>query len=118
VVRVVLPGDVTVYAVTTHVLVADLVTNPLVSKDWRNWTKIQTGEVGDEWPLIGMLKVTNMVTSDGDTHLRLRRPVTRTFARDRVEDLRPRLVSIVTSLLGRLEPIRLRPLPSLACRAS
>ena len=102
VVRVVLPGDVAVYAVTTHALVAELVTNPLVSKDWRNWSKIRTGEVGDEWPLIGMIKVTNMVTSDGDTHLRLRRPVTRTFTRGRVEDLRPRLESIVSALLDAL----------------
>jgi cytochrome P450 len=102
VVQVVLPGDVTVFAVTTHELVAELVANPLVSKDWRNWTKIQTGEVGDEWPLIGMIKVTNMVTSDGDTHLRLRRPVTRTFTRGRVEDLRPRLEANVSSLLDAL----------------
>jgi len=102
VVHVVLPGDVTVFAVTTHELVAELVANPLVSKDWRNWTKIQTGEVGDEWPLIGMIKVTNMVTSDADTHLRLRRPVTRTFTRGRVEDLRPRLEAMVSSLLDAL----------------
>lgn len=102
VVRVILPGDVAVFAVTTHELVASLVTNPLVSKDWRNWNKIQSGEVGDDWPLIGMIKVTNMVTSDGDTHIRLRRPVTRTFTRGRVEDLRPRLEAIVSSLLDSL----------------
>jgi 2-hydroxy-5-methyl-1-naphthoate 7-hydroxylase len=102
VVRVILPGDVAVFAVTTHELVASLVTNPLVSKDWRNWNKIQSGEVGDDWPLVGMIKVTNMVTSDADTHLRLRRPVTRTFTRGRVEDLRPRLEAIVSSLLDSL----------------
>src|SRR5436853_3845466 len=102
VVRVILPGDVAVYAVTSHELVAQLVTNPLVSKDWRNWSKIRSGEVGDSWPLIGMIKVTNMVTSDGDTHLRLRRPVTRTFTRGRVEDLRPRLESNVSALLDAL----------------
>ncbi len=102
VIRVILPGDVSVFAVTTHELVASLVTNPLVSKDWRNWGKIQSGEVGDDWPLIGMIKVTNMVTSDAETHTRLRRPVTRTFTRGRVEDLRPRLESIVSSLLDAL----------------
>jgi 2-hydroxy-5-methyl-1-naphthoate 7-hydroxylase len=102
VVRVILPGDVAVFAVTTHELVAELVANPLVSKDWRNWAKIQSGEITDEWPLVGMIKVTNMVTSDGDTHLRLRRPVTRTFTRGRVEDLRPRLESNVSTLLDEL----------------
>jgi cytochrome P450 len=102
VVRVILPGDVAVFAVTTHDLVAQLVTNPLVSKDWRNWSKIQSGEITDEWPLVGMIKVTNMVTSDFDTHLRLRRPVTRTFTRGRVEDLRPRLEANVSALLDQL----------------
>lgn len=102
VVRVILPGDVAVWAVTTHELVAQLVTNPLVSKDWRNWSKIQSGEITDEWPLVGMIKVTNMVTSDGDTHQRLRRPVTRTFTRGRVEDLRPRLEENVNQLLDAL----------------
>jgi cytochrome P450 len=102
VVRVILPGDVAVWAVTTHALVAELVTNPLVSKDWRNWSRIQSGEITDDWPLVGMIKVTNMVTSDGETHQRLRRPVTKTFTRNRVEDLRPRLEANVGALLDAL----------------
>ncbi|GAA4835806.1 cytochrome P450 family protein [Saccharopolyspora rosea] len=102
VVRVVLPGEVTAWAVTTHELVAELVAHPAVSKDWRNWTAIQRGEVTDEWPLIGMIKVTNMVTSDGANHQRLRRPLTRTFTRGRVEELRPRITAIVSELLDGL----------------
>lgn len=102
VVRVILPGDVAVWAVTSHELVSSLVTNPLVSKDWRNWSKIQSGEITDDWPLVGMIKVTNMVTADGETHQRLRRPVTKTFTRGRVEQLRPRLEAIVAVLLDDL----------------
>lgn len=102
VVRVVLPGEVGVWAVTDHALLAELVTDPRVSKDWRNWNAIRSGEVTDEWPLVGMIKVTNMVTSDGDVHQRLRRPVTRTFTRGRVEQLRPRLNEIVRALLDDL----------------
>jgi cytochrome P450 len=102
VVRVILPGDVQVWAVTSHDLVASLVTNPLVSKDWRNWSKIQSGEITDEWPLVGMIKVTNMVTADGEAHQRLRRPVTKTFTRGRVEELRPRLEANVNALLDAL----------------
>jgi len=102
VVRVVLPGDVGVWAVTDHALLADLVTNPQVSKDWRNWNAIKSGEVTDEWPLVGMIKVTNMVTSDDAVHQRLRRPVTRTFTRGRVEEMRPRLNEIVQALLDNL----------------
>lgn len=102
VVRVILPGDVSVFAVTTHALVAELVANPLVSKNWRNWSKIQSGEITDEWPLVGMIKVTNMVTADGESHQRLRRPITKTFTRGRVEDLRPRLEANVNTLLDAL----------------
>ena len=102
VVRVILPGDVAVWAVTDHALLAELVTDPLVSKDWRNWSLIQDGDITDEWPLVGMIKVTNMVTSDADVHLRLRKPVTRTFTRGRVETLRPRLDEIVSTLLDAL----------------
>lgn len=102
VIRVVLPGEVGVWAVTDHALLAELVTDPRVSKDWRNWNAIKSGEVTDEWPLVGMIKVTNMVTSDGEVHQRLRKPVTRTFTRGRVEQLRPRLNEIVRALLDDL----------------
>ncbi|WP_027946739.1 cytochrome P450 family protein [Amycolatopsis taiwanensis] len=102
VVRVMLPGEVQVWAVTDHALLAQLLTNPLVSKDWRNWTLIQDGTITDDYPLIGMIKVTNMVTSDDAAHRRLRQPVTRTFTRGRVEQLRPRLNAIVDALLDDL----------------
>lgn len=102
VVRVVLPGDVGVFAVTDHALLAELVCDRRVSKNWRNWNAIVSGEVTDEWPLVGMIKVTNMVTSDGEAHQRLRRPVTATFTRSRVERLRPRLDEIVRELLDAL----------------
>lgn len=102
VVRVLLPGDVPAWAVTRHALLAELVRDPRVSKDWRNWTEIQKGRISDTWPLIGMIKVTNMVTSDGATHHRLRKPVTSVFTRGRVESLRPRVDSIVDGLLDAL----------------
>lgn len=102
VVRVILPGEVPVWAVTDHALLAELVTDSRVSKDWRNWNLIQDGTITDEWPLVGMIKVTNMVTSDADVHQRLRKPVTRTFTRGRIEQLRPRLTEIVSALLDAL----------------
>lgn len=102
VVRVELPGGVLVWAVTTHDLLADLVKSPLVSKDWRNWNLVRNGTITDDWPLVGMLKVTNMVSSDDATHHRLRQPVTRTFTPKRVEQLRPRLTAMVEALLDDL----------------
>lgn len=102
VVRAVLPGEVTVWAVTSHALLARLVTDPRVSKDWRNWTAIQRGEIPGDWPLIGMVQVTNMVTADGADHQRLRSPVARAFTRNRVERMRPQIEAIVGDLLGDL----------------
>ncbi|WP_327092848.1 cytochrome P450 [Nonomuraea sp. NBC_01738] len=102
VVRVVLPGDVHAWAVTHHDLLAGLLTDQRVSKDWRNWNAIQRGDIPDDWPLIGMVKVTNMVTADGREHHRLRKFVTQTLTPRRVQGMRPRLEEIVAGLLDEL----------------
>lgn len=102
VVRVILPGGVHAWAVTRHAELATLVKDQRVSKDWRNWTAIRDGRIPDDWPLIGMLKVDNMVTADGPRHHRLRRLVTQTLTRRRVEELRPRIAEIAGHLLDAL----------------
>lgn len=102
VVRVRLPGDVLAWSVTDHALLNDLVSDPRFSKDWRNWTAIRRGQVSDGWPLIGMVKVTNMVTADGDEHRRLRRLLTQTFTPRRIELMRPQIAEIVGGLLDDL----------------
>lgn len=68
VVKVLLPGDVMAWSVTEHALLNEMITDPRFSKDWRNWNAIIRDEITDGWPLIGMVKVTNMVTSDGQEH--------------------------------------------------
>ncbi|MET4926234.1 cytochrome P450 [Streptomyces sp. PSRA5] len=102
VVRIRLPGDVMAWSVTDHALLNDMVADPRFSKDWRNWNAILRGEITDGWPLIGMVKVTNMVTSDGQEHRRLRKLVTQTFTPRRVQEMRPRIERIVTDLLDAL----------------
>ena len=102
VVQVILPGEVQAWAVTRHEPLAALVKDPRVSKNWRNWTAIKTGQVSGDWPLIGMVTVTNMVTEDGQEHHRLRRLVTKTLTQRRVQAMRPRITEIVNSLLDQL----------------
>lgn len=102
VVRIKLPGDVMAWSVTDHALLNDMIADPRFSKDWRNWNAILRGEISDGWPLIGMVKVTNMVTSDGQEHRRLRKLVTQTFTPRRVQELRPRIEEIVGELLDAL----------------
>ncbi|MCP2336921.1 cytochrome P450 family protein [Actinomadura rupiterrae] len=102
VVRVVLPGGVRAWAVTTHELVERLVRDPDVSKDYRNWTAVRTGELADDNPIIGMIKVDNLVTADGAEHTRLRRPIVGQFTRRRVQDMVPAITGAATALVDAL----------------
>ncbi|GLY33223.1 cytochrome P450 [Kineosporia sp. NBRC 101731] len=102
VVRVKLPGDVIAWSIADHALLTEVINDPRFSKNWQNWNDIQSGHVGDDWPLIGMVKVTNMLTADGSEHRRLRKLVTGTLTPRRVEALRPRVEEIVTRLLDEL----------------
>lgn len=102
VVRIKLPGGVGAWSVTDHALLNELVTDSRFSKNWRNWNAIRSGAVDDSWPLIGMVKVNNMVTADGSEHRRLRKLVTATLTPRRVQELRPRIEEIVASLLAGL----------------
>jgi cytochrome P450 len=102
VVRAVLPGAVQMWVVADYALLSDLATNPRVSRDWRNWHALRRGEVPDDWPLLSMIRLNNAMSHDGTEHIRLRRPLTRTFTRSRVERMRPRIEQIVTTLLDNL----------------
>jgi cytochrome P450 len=102
VVRAMLPGDVQMWVVTDYTLLADLAADPRVGRDWRNWHALQRGEVPDDWPLLSMIRLNNAMARDGAEHRRLRRPLTRTFTRSRVERLRPRVEQIVTTMLDDL----------------
>lgn len=102
VVRVILPGEIQAWAVTRHEPLAALVRDPRVSKNYRNWTAYAGGQIPPDWPLIGMLKVDNMVTADGAEHRRLRRLVTTTLTQRRVQAMRPRITEIAGSLLDQL----------------
>jgi cytochrome P450 len=102
VLRVRLPGNVIAWTVTDHALLNELVADPRFSKDWHKWNAIIRDEIPDGWPLVGMVKVNNMVTADGQEHRRLRKLVTATFTPRRVQDLRPRIEEIVSKLLDDL----------------
>ncbi|MBB3733811.1 cytochrome P450 family protein [Nonomuraea dietziae] len=102
VVRVLLPGGIPAWAITRHSLLLSLLNDVRISKDWHTWTCVQRGDIGEDWPLTGMLKVTNMVTADGDEHHRLRRLVTRTLTPRRIHELRPRIAALITDVVDEL----------------
>ena len=102
VVRAVLPGGVRMWVITDYALLAELTADPRVGRDWRNWAALRRGEVPDDWPLLGMIRLNNLMARDGAEHRRLRRPLTRTFTRARVERMAPRIDQIVATMLDDL----------------
>ncbi|MFZ3494460.1 cytochrome P450 family protein [Streptomyces sp. 5.8] len=102
VVRAVLPGGVRMWVVTEYALLAELSADPRVGRDWRTWEALRKGEIPADWPLLGMIRLNNMMARDGDEHRRLRRPLTRAFTRNRVERMGPRIDQIVATMLDDL----------------
>ncbi|MFF4214170.1 cytochrome P450 [Streptomyces sp. NPDC001796] len=101
--KVILPGDVPAWSVTSHALLEQLLTDPRVSKDPRqHWPRFIAGEITPEWPLYAWVSVTNMFTAYGSDHRRLRRLVTPAFTARRTAQLRPRVERIVASVLDDL----------------
>lgn len=102
VVRAVLPGELQVWVVTDYALLAELAADSRVGRDWRNWDALQRGDIPSDWPLLSMIRLNNAMARDGAEHRRLRRPLSRTFTRSRVERLRPRIEEIVDTMLDDL----------------
>lgn len=102
VIRAVLPGGVPMWLVTEYALLADLVADSRVSRDWRRWHALRDGEVPEDWPLLNMIRINSVMSREGAEHRRLRRPLTRAFTPRRIERLRPRVEQIVVGLLDDL----------------
>ncbi|MBC3840023.1 cytochrome P450 [Streptacidiphilus sp. 4-A2] len=102
-VRVELPAGVEAWAITRHQTLKDLLTDARVSKDARrHWPDWISGEYRESW--ISMwVGVTNMLSSYGPDHTRLRRLVAPAFTARRTAELRPRIEQICTSLLAELD---------------
>ncbi|MFE9561411.1 cytochrome P450 [Streptomyces sp. NPDC006487] len=102
-VKVVLPGDVAVYAVTHHAEARKLLTDPRIVKDIDVWGAWQRGEIPMDWPLIGLANPgRSMLTVDGEDHRRLRTLVAQALTVRRVEKLRTGIEALTTGMLDKL----------------
>ncbi|MFD5144764.1 cytochrome P450 [Streptomyces sp. NPDC058401] len=102
-VQVVLPGDVSVYAVTHHAEARKLLTDPRIVKDIDVWGAWQRGEIPLDWPLIGLANPgRSMLTVDGEDHRRLRTLVAQALTVRRVEKLRAGIEALTTGMLDKL----------------
>ncbi|MFF4349654.1 cytochrome P450 [Streptomyces sp. NPDC001530] len=102
--RVVLPGEVEAWAVSSPELLKRLLTDPRVSKDARqHWPRLANGEITPDWPLFTWVAVQNMFTAYGGDHKRLRILVSKAFTARRTAALQPRIEEITRQLLDRIE---------------
>jgi cytochrome P450 len=117
-----LPAGIRAWSVGSMDLLKRLLTDPRVSKDPRqHWPAWRRGEFQDSW-IRTWVGVTNMFTSYGADHRRLRKLVAPAFTGRRTEAMRPRVERITRELLDGMarvpegEPVDLRaayahPLP-------
>ncbi|GGO58062.1 cytochrome P450 [Streptomyces daqingensis] len=101
-VRIELMG-VPAWSVTSHAEARRLLTDQRLVKDINQWTLYRTGEVTQEWPLIGMIDSgRSMFTVDGAEHRRLRTKTAQAITPRRLEAMRPVIESITHRLLDEL----------------
>ncbi|MEU7279062.1 cytochrome P450 [Streptomyces sp. NPDC045431] len=104
--RVVLPGDVPVWAVTHHAEARELLTDKRLVKDINVWGAWRRGEIPPDWPLIGLANPgRSMLTVDGEDHRRLRALVAQALTPRRVERMRERITELTNGLLDELDRI-------------
>ncbi|MFG3255766.1 cytochrome P450 [Streptomyces sp. NPDC048172] len=88
------------WTITTHADARRLLTDSRLVKDIRQWNLWKSGQVTQEWPLIGMVDAgRSMFTVDGAEHRRLRVKTAQAVTPRRLEELRPTVEAICERLL-------------------
>jgi cytochrome P450 len=103
--QVELPGGVRAWSVVGLDTVRKVLVDDRFAKSPSRWPAFVRGEIDDNFPLIGWVRMENMTTSDGEDHVRLRKLIAKTFTLRRVEAMRPYIVKIVEGLLDDLQAI-------------
>ncbi|MFJ3763007.1 cytochrome P450 [Streptomyces sp. NPDC090080] len=102
--RVLLPGDIPAWAVTSQDLACRLLARKdALSKDARqHWPAYIRGEIPADWPLRIWVDVVNALTAHDVDHKRLRRPLAAAFSARRVRALVPHVETITRQFLDSL----------------
>ena len=95
--RVVMPGGFPVWVITRYADARAALADPRLIKDWRT---LWPGNAAPDDTFASL--DTHMLSTDPPDHDRLRRLVTKAFTARRIEQLRPRVTEITTSLLDEM----------------
>ncbi|MDN3358989.1 cytochrome P450 [Actinomadura sp. DC4] len=95
-----LPGEVAVWAVTTHAAAHEVLGNDKVyARSARHWTALHDGTIPADWPFRPFIEGENFLMQDGLDHRRIRGLINKAFTSARVAALAPRIREIAESLL-------------------
>ncbi|MDJ1134108.1 cytochrome P450 family protein [Streptomyces iconiensis] len=98
-----LPAGIRTWHISEFEVLKGLLRDPRVSKDpRRHWPAWQRGEFQESW-IRTWVGVTNMLSSYGDDHKRLRKLVAPAFTARRTAAMLPRVERITTELLDAME---------------
>jgi 2-hydroxy-5-methyl-1-naphthoate 7-hydroxylase len=100
--QVMLPGGVRAWSVVGYDMVRQVLADKRFAKSPKHWPAFVSGEISEDFPLIGWVLMENMTTSDGADHVRLRKLTAKAFTQRRVEAMRPYIENIVNRLLDEL----------------
>lgn len=98
-----LPAGIHAWHISDFEVLKQLLRDPRISKDpRRHWPAWQRGEFHETW-ISTWVGVTNMLSSYGDDHKRLRKLVAPAFTARRTAALQPRIDEITAELLDAME---------------
>lgn len=95
-------ADLEVWALTRDESLRSALTDSRFQRNWRAWKALTSGEVSADHPVAAMVRLDNMLTSDGAEHRRLRGLISQGFTPRRVEALRPVVEQTTKDLLTAL----------------
>ncbi|MFC7721262.1 cytochrome P450 family protein [Nonomuraea recticatena] len=90
------------WAATRHATLAAVLAHPDLSRDVRHWDPEARAAAPPNTAISKIASDRSMLNAEGEEHLRLRSPLSRSFTARRVQGLRPRIAELAAGLVDHL----------------